>query len=217
MSKLVLKKPILIMLYGFPGSGKTYFARKLSETINLAYISNDRIRGELFEKPRYDKAEDTIVQHLMEYMAEEFLSSGVSVIMDMNAAMATQRKTLRELARKKRAKSLLVWFQIDADSAYARIAHRDKRRSDYKFSRSFDRTSFDAYISNTQHPADNEEYVVLSGKHSWPMQQSSILRKLFDMNLLTAEDVSKHVVKPGLINLVPSGRVDMSRRNINIR
>ncbi len=205
------------MLYGFPGSGKTYFARKLCDTLQAAHVSSDRIRGELFEKPRYDKAENTIVQHLMEYMAEEFLAAGVSVVFDTNADKTGLRRRLRELAKKRRAKSLLVWFQIDAESAFARIVGRDKRKSDDKFSRPFDRTSFDDYTTSMQHPQATEDYMVLSGKHSWQMQLSAILKKLFDYNLVTAEDVSKHVVKPGLINLVPSGRVDMTRRNINIR
>ncbi len=216
MSKIELKKPILILMYGFPGSGKTYFARKLSETINAAHVSSDRIRGELFEKPRYDKAEDAIVEHLMEYMSEEFLTAGVSVVFDMNASKVGLRKHLREIAQKKHAKVVLAWFQIDTDSAFARLAGRDKRKSDDKFSRILDRTSFDDYVGAMQHPTEKEEYLVLSGKHSWPMQRSAFLRKLFDYNLVSAEDISKHVVKPGLMNLVPTGRVDMARRNINI-
>lgn len=217
MAKLVLKKPLFIMVYGFPGAGKTYFARKLTDTIQAAHVSSDRIRGELFEKPRYDKPEDAIVEHLVEYMCEEFLNAGVSAVLDMNTTKTTQRRQLRDLARAKKAKTLLVWLQIDTESAFSRIAGRDKRKNDDKFSRPYDRTTFDAYVGSMQHPTPQEDYVVLSGKHSWPMQRSAMLRKLFDMNLLSAEDVSKHVVKPGLINLVPSGRVDMQRRNINIR
>lgn len=216
MTKIQLKKPVFVILYGFPGSGKSHFARNLSDTLELAYVSNDRIRGELFEKPRFDVAENTVVEHLMEYMSEEFLNAGVSVVLDMNADKAGLRRHLKDVAAKRKAKTILIWFQIDTESAFSRIAGRDKRKIENKYSRNFDRTSFDSYVSSMQHPSNQEDYVVLSGKHSWPMQRSAILRKLFDMNLVTAEDVSKHVVKPGLVNLVPAGRVDMSRRNINI-
>src|SRR5690606_36001464 len=185
MSKISLKKPVLVMLYGFPGSGKTYFASRLAETLQTAYVSGDRIRGELFEKPRYDKAEDAIVQHLAEYMSEEFLSAGISVILDANADRLSLRRSLRSLAQKRRAKTLLIWFQIDADSAFARLGMRDKRKSEEKFSRSFTKTGFEDYASKMQHPTDTEDYVVLSGKHSWPMQRSTLLRKLFDLNLVS--------------------------------
>ena len=82
MSKVISTKPVLIMLYGYPGSGKTHFARQLSETLQAAHVHGDRIRGELFDKPQYDTHENEIVNHLMIYMAEEFLKAGVSVIFD---------------------------------------------------------------------------------------------------------------------------------------
>ena len=91
MSKLSLTKPTLILLYGFPGSGKTFFARQLCEDLQAAHVQGDRIRSELFEEPRYDRHENEIVSHLTEYMAEEFLNAGISVVYDVNAARIGQR------------------------------------------------------------------------------------------------------------------------------
>jgi predicted kinase len=70
-NKIMLAKPVLICLYGFPGSGKSYVARNLTESIQCANVSGDRIRSELFENPRYDTQENAIVMHLMNYMTEE--------------------------------------------------------------------------------------------------------------------------------------------------
>lgn len=83
MSKLTLTRPTLILLYGYPGAGKTFMARQLSEDIQAAHVQSDRIRFELFEQPRYDRQENQIVDHLMQYMTEEFLNSGISVIYDI--------------------------------------------------------------------------------------------------------------------------------------
>src|SRR5471030_2991838 len=117
MDKIILSKPVLLILYGFPGSGKTYLGRQLAEYIQIAQVSADRIRSELFEHPRYDDQENAIVAHLMNYMTEEFLSAGVSVAYDTNAVRLSQRRQLRELAHQHRAIDLLVWLQIDAESA----------------------------------------------------------------------------------------------------
>ena len=217
MSKIELKKPLLIMLYGFPGAGKTYFARNFCEIVRATHVSGDRIRNELFEKPRYDKAENNVVNHLMEYMADEFLGASVSVVFDTNAHRAKYRHKLRELARKQGAKTLLVWFQVDSDSALSRLNHRDRRRFDDKYSKAYSKEEFLEYTSAMQQPGQNEDYIVLSGKHSFQMQKGNALRRLFDLGLVNAEDVSAHVVKPGMVNLVPHGRVNMGRRNINIR
>ena len=206
------------MLYGFPASGKTYFANNLTEDIRAAHVQGDKIRYQLFEDPRYDKAEDEIVDHLMEYMTEEFLDSGVSVVFDTNVINKRQRRLLREVARKKKAESVLVWFQIDADSAFNRVSHRDRRRTEDRHAQPLDRPKFNEIIGKMQRPDRDEDYIVLSGKHSFPMQRTSVLKKLYNMRLIDPNNLSSGVVKPGLINLVPAaGRVDMSRRNITIR
>lgn len=218
MAKLELTKPVLIMLYGFPGAGKSYLAKNLCSNLRATHVHGDKIRYQLFDQPRYDRAENEIVDHLMTYMTEEFLSAGVSVIFDTNAIKKGQRRALRDIARKKKAEHLLVWLQIDADSAFQRVSQRDRRRTEDKHAQPLDRLLFNEIIGRMQNPGLDEDYVVLSGKHSYPMQRSSLIKKLYDMKLIKPDAAAANVVKPGLINLVPTaGRVDMSRRNISIR
>jgi predicted kinase len=47
MSKKTTSKPFFVMLYGYPGSGKTYFARQMSENFSAAHLQADKIRSEL--------------------------------------------------------------------------------------------------------------------------------------------------------------------------
>lgn len=219
-NKVTLAKPVLICMYGFPGSGKSYVARNLSESVQLAHVSGDRIRNELFENPRYDAQENAIINHLMNYMAEEFLSAGVSVVYDTNAMRVAQRRNLRDLARRNKADYLLVWLQIDQDSAYARTQSRDRRTSDDKYAQTQDRGSFERQLSGMQNPQPAEDYLVISGKHTFSTQKNAIVSRLYHMGLISSDAVQHSVAKPGLVNLVPNphaGRVDLSRRNIVIR
>lgn len=217
MAKVVANRPLLIMLYGFPGSGKSYFARQLAEHMQIAHIQGDRIRGELFSEPRYDKQENTIVSQLMNYMTEEFLSAGVSVIYDESVYRGSQRMAVRDMARRKQATPLLVWLQIDADSSYARLPKRDRRRTEDKYSRDYTEQSYARMLSNMQNP-NNEDFIVISGKHTFPSQKSAVFKRLTELGLISQAASALNVVKPGLVNLVPtSGRVDMARRNILIR
>lgn len=218
MSKLALSKPVVIFLYGFPGSGKSYLARNLTESIEMANVSADKLRNELFEHPRYDAQENAIITHLMNYMTEEFLSSGVSVVYDTNAGRLAARRNLRELARKHKAEHLLVWLQVDVESSYARTQNRDRRTTDDKYAEPQSRLSFDKQISGMQHPK-GEDYLVISGKHSFDTQKGSIINRLYQMGLISSGTMQSNVAKPGLVNLVPNlhgGRVDMARRNITI-
>lgn len=221
MNKLSTTKPLLIMLYGYPGSGKTHLSRQLAETIGAAHVQSDRIRNELFEQPRYDKQENDIVYHLTEYMTSEFLRAGVSVVFDTNAMRLAERRELRALAARCKARPLLIWLQIDADSAFARLSERDRRKNDDKYAISYDANSFKNYIGHMQNPGPSEEYMVVSGKHHFNTQKSAILKRLYESGLVDTNALSGNgIVKPGLVNLIPNptaGRVDMTRRNITIR
>lgn len=219
MAKIYPTKPFLLLLYGFPGAGKTYFARQFCENVQAAHLQSDRIRGELFEKPRYDTQENDVVEQLMNYMAEEFLSAGLSVVYDVNAIRAKQRHELRARARKCHTQPVLVWFQLDPETAFVRNAKRDRRRADDKYAAHWDRASFDKMLSHMQNPVPSEDYAVISGKHLYNMQQSAVISKLRDMGVLNTDDTNSRVIKPGLVNLVPNsqGRVDLTRRNISIR
>lgn len=207
------------MLYGFPGAGKTYFARQLCEHLQAAHVHGDRIRSELFEQPRYDREENEVIAHLMDYMTGEFLNADMSVVYDTNAMRLGQRRQLRDLARKSGAHTVLVWFQVDMETAFNRANKRDRRKSDDKYSPAVDRHTFERVASGMQNP-QNEEYIVISGKHTFTTQLSSLLKRMRELNLVTINAAHAKLVKPGLVNLIPNpaaGRVDMSRRNIVIR
>ncbi|HUA13383.1 MAG TPA: ATP-binding protein [Candidatus Sulfotelmatobacter sp.] len=220
MAKIQPLKPFLMLLYGYPGSGKTYFARQFSENVVSAHLQADRIRSELFEDSRYDKQENTIVTQLMNYMCEEFLAAGLSVVYDTNALRSGQRKALYAMAHRYHVTPIIIWFQMDVDTAFYRNYKRDRRKADDKYAAAWDRTTFESYIGNMQNPKISENYLVVSGKHVFNMQQSAVIAKLRNMGVLSSAAADSKVTKPGMVNLVPnlsSGRVDLSRRNISIR
>jgi predicted kinase len=224
MAKITPVKPLLVQLYGYPGAGKTYFARQFAEHVQAAHVQDDRIRYELFEQPRYDKQENDVITQLMDYMTGEFLSAGISVVYDTNAMRASQRMALRDMARKSHAQSLLIWLQIDAEGAYGRTTKRDRRRSDDKYAAAMERSNFDAIAGRMQNPMNTEDYIVVSGKHVFKTQMSAVVKRLHELNLISSDEALTQVVKPGMVNLIPhnggnsaNGRVDMSRRNIMVR
>lgn len=144
----------------------------------------------------------------------------MSVIYDVNVMRLAQRRQLRDLARKAHAQPVLVWMQVDLESSFARASKRDRRRADDKYSAPMDQATFERIVGGMQNP-QNEEYIVVSGKHTFNTQLSAMLRRMRELHLISGEKANdKTTVKPGLVNLIPNpanGRVDLSRRNIVIR
>ena len=155
----------------------------------------------------------------MDYMTEEFLRSGVSVIFDTDVSRKATRKRIREKALKKKAETLVVWFQVDPETSYKRLGKRDKRKADDKYAREFSQEEFRQLASKMQHPEERENYVVVSGKHTFASQKAAFMQKLIELGLVDRNAAKGNVAKPGLINLIPKthGRFDQGRRNINIR
>jgi hypothetical protein len=118
-----------------------------------------------------------------------------------------------------KAHYLLVWPQIDPENAFLRTQMRDRRTLDDKYSAEQTKMSFEHQLGIMQNP-QNEDYIVISGKHTFLTQKGAILNRLYQLGLIKSGIVQQNVAKPELVNLVPNlhaGRVDMSRRNISIR
>jgi hypothetical protein len=99
------------------------------------------------------------------------------------------------------------------------VNNRDARKIDDKYAEKLDRTTFETRIARMQKLVEKEDYVVISGKHTFLAQKHAVFKKLLEKNLLNKDYLSDSLPMPELINLVPnlySGRVDNKRRNINI-
>ncbi|HYF96973.1 MAG TPA: ATP-binding protein [Patescibacteria group bacterium] len=209
--KVEVKKPFILILYGYPGSGKSVFARSFaSEIDNTIHINSDKIEAELGQDIKSEK--------VVGYMAKEFLGSGFNIVLDIDMSKRSQRKKARLLAGQTGAKLIMVWLQIDAESAFARLANRDKRRTEDKYAKNYSRSDFETII-NTSHNPDQEDYVVISGKHTFKTQKAAVFKKLEDLGVLSPAQTLHRKIKPELVNLIPQFRDKdgLRRRDISIR
>ncbi|HET7673127.1 MAG TPA: AAA family ATPase [Candidatus Saccharimonadales bacterium] len=220
-SKVQAKKKFVLILYGFPGSGKSTFAREFaSELQNTIHINFDKIRQELGKELQRKNADSAnIYEPLVEYMTNEFLEAGFNIVLDIPVLTKSSRRKVMNLAKKANAKLVMVWLQIDSDSAFNRLKKRDKRKISERYAKDYTRSEFESVINASQNPND-EDYVVISGKHTFHTQKLAVFKKLKDMKVLTAEQTINKRIKPELVNLIPQSlrnREDIKRRDISIR
>lgn len=218
-SKITPTKPFVIMMYGFPGSGKTAFARQMSEDLGIIHLQEDKILHELFGGT-LNNATLKASRKVMNFMTKDYLKAGISLVYDASVIRAAERRKVREIAHETRATSLLVWLQVDPETTFERVHKRDKRKADDKFAQEYDEETYRSILAHMQNP-NHEDYTVLSGKHTFSTQRSAVIKRLLDMNVITSEDAASNIVKPGLMNLVPKAQIqmrgDIIQRNISIR
>lgn len=209
-------KPSVIVLYGYPGSGKTTFAKNLSEEIKYAHLDADRI---LKEAVKGNNISDKEAASIMTYLANEFIKAGVGVIYDLDLPRAVDRHRIKLFAKKHKLKNIIIWLQIDKDSAELRATSRDKRKGDDKHAKHYTKQSFRTFVGKMQNPTD-EDTIVISGKHNFNSQKSIVIKKLLQKGVIKSEEIGNRIVKPELMSLIPkptlSGDMQTEKRNISI-
>lgn len=218
-NKITPVKPFILMLYGFPGSGKTSFSRQLSEELGIIHLQEDKIRVDLFGD-NVSAGAIKGAKKVLNYMAHDYLKAGISIVYDASVIRASERRKVRELAHQTKSSSLLVWLQADPESTFDRTQNRDRRKADDKYALEYTEDDYRTILSHMQNP-EHEDYIVVSGKHTFSSQRSAVIKKLFDKGLIDIKDMSAKTVKPGLTNLIPKSPVqmrgDILQRNISIR
>ena len=130
-------KPIIAVVLGMVGSGKSTVAQTLASRIGAKLISSDIIRKEIagipttehrldnFGKGIYSKAFTIKTYKEILHRAEKHLSKGESVILDATFSKREQRKAVFELVEKVKAKPLFIECQCSENITRKRLLERE--------------------------------------------------------------------------------------------
>lgn len=178
-NKIKKSKPILFATLGFPGSGKTYFAMRFAKDFGVFHLNSDRIRAEIFLKPKYTLQENKAVFRIMNLIAEELLMRGISVIYDANSTKRIYRKRLELMAKRQKAKYLLLWFQTPVGIALKRIRVRKELKS--KLMRIYNKSIGDWVLFRIKKSIEEpkkEPHVIINGERPYKEQRKEVFKFL---------------------------------------
>jgi predicted kinase len=100
--------PVLIVMSGLPGSGKSYLSEQICAQLPCVIIESDRVRKVLFTLPTYSAEESAIVHRTCQVLMRRLVKRGVRVIFDATNLVEFQRELLYSLAERCGAQLLIV-------------------------------------------------------------------------------------------------------------
>jgi predicted kinase len=73
---------MIVIVFGLPGSGKSFFAGRLATVIHADYVSSDSLRMEMFKNRTYSKEEKAAVYHVMLGKMKEAILLNRNIVLD---------------------------------------------------------------------------------------------------------------------------------------
>ncbi|WP_281541151.1 AAA family ATPase [Maribacter aestuarii] len=113
---------MVILVCGLPGSGKSYFASRLAETIHAQYFNSDRLRKELFPKRTYSKSETAKVYEILLNKMEAAINTNTDLVLDATFHFKATRKPFIS-----KGKGSIVFIEIQANEDVIRERLKEDR------------------------------------------------------------------------------------------
>lgn len=116
--------PVLILVSGLPGTGKSYFSRKLSEQLPSVIVESDALRKKLVPSPVYSAEESQRLFTASHRLIDELLGRNISVIVDATNLVEYHREFLYRIAERHKTKLIIVWVQAPKELVRERLQGR---------------------------------------------------------------------------------------------
>ncbi|MEO5499322.1 MAG: ATP-binding protein [Candidatus Saccharimonadales bacterium] len=214
MKSLSLSRPLVIMIIGLPGSGKSFFGRQFAEMFGAPIVSTDFIRHTLSPESAYDATVDRLVEALVANEITELMKTKKTFIVDGGMNTRSARFAVDRAAMTQAYGKLTVWVQTDEPTSLSRSLKRSSRRQDDAMNSSMDAESFERYKKQFSMPHRSENIAVISGKHTFTTQARIILKKL----VAPAEEAraAEKAPNPHETKVEPRHDIQPRRHNVTI-
>ncbi len=157
------RKPIVYIICGFIGAGKTTFAKKLEEKTGAVKITKDewsiRLIGNDPTINGYEDWDHKIIglsRDFAFYLAEK----GIDVIMDEGFWAKEEREELKRRIHAIGAEAIMYYVDTPIETIRERVVGRNSNitKESFKISREM----LDNYLKYWQAPSEDEDYILAS-------------------------------------------------------
>lgn len=159
--------PILYLMLGYPGAGKTTTAHIIHELTGAVHLWADQIRRERFGSPTYSHHENIQLYRHLNELTGELLATGQDAIFDTNFNFYKDRQHLREIATEHNADSKLIWVTTPKVIAKER-ATKNAHMQNTRLLGDIPAEQFERMSRNLEPPRDDEAFIEVDGTKVTP-------------------------------------------------
>ena len=117
-------RPVLVVVSGLPGTGKSYFSRRLVSRVPLLVLESDVLRKVLFPAPEYTAFESERLFRACYSLIDELLGHGVPLLLDATNLVEAHRESLYSTVARREARLIFVYLKAPPDVVYKRLKSR---------------------------------------------------------------------------------------------
>jgi predicted kinase len=115
---------MIVIVFGLPGSGKSYFASRLAKMINARHVNSDKVRKEMFTERIYSEHEKKMVYNKMLELMKEAVQQNNDLVLD---ATFHRKETRQMLLEEMEDHDEIIFIEIEADENIIRERVEKKR------------------------------------------------------------------------------------------
>lgn len=105
---------MVVIVFGLPGSGKSFFASRLAKKMHARYVNSDRVRKELFEKREYTEKEKKAVYSEMLKAMNRAVEEKNDLVLD---ATFHKKETRDLFINEVKGKAAVYFIEVQADES----------------------------------------------------------------------------------------------------
>ncbi|MBN1693135.1 MAG: ATP-binding protein [Dehalococcoidales bacterium] len=117
-------EPTIIVVSGLPGTGKSYFCRRLAERLPFLILESDALRKRLFPEPKYTAEESASLFRAIYQLIVDLLKKGIPVILDATNLEERYRERIYNIAENVDAKLIMVSVKAPPELVQKRLKKR---------------------------------------------------------------------------------------------
>lgn len=116
----------IILVFGLPGTGKTFFSEHLADLTGAVHLNTDIIRRKMGKQGVYDENTKNMIYMNLLDQAADYLSNERDVIVDGTFLRKDQREQIDNLARNSGHRIFFIEMKADEEIVSERLKEKRK-------------------------------------------------------------------------------------------